>query len=305
VVKRLWFIALLSMLAPAGAETLEKTIQVGDSEREYLLHVPDNLPRNKPVPLLFVLHGGGQKAEIAQRMGFTEVANREDFIVVYPNAVRKNWNDGRNEPGIWSQRNNVDDVGFVSALIREVGRDHPIDPKRVYATGPSNGGIFSNRLGAEMSEQFAAIAPVIGGLAAPLAEKFNPAQPVSVLMINGTEDPLVPYKGGRVTFMGRGRGSIIPTSETIRKWVARDHCNPVPKSRDLPDKDPKDQTRTKIDVYSGGKNGTEVILYTIEGGGHTWPGGVQYLPEMMIGRVCRDFKATDTIWEFFKSHPKP
>ena len=87
---------------------------------------------------------------------------------------------------------------------------------------------MSNRIGAELSDRFAAIAPVIGGMAPSVAENFHPSQPISVLIINGTEDPLVPFEGGRVTFMGRGRGSIIPTTETLKKWIAHTDCTPNP-----------------------------------------------------------------------------
>lgn len=294
----------LCALAACLASAEEQVIDVGGVERTYLLHVPDLLPPSPP--LVVVLHGGGGTGAIGQRFTrFSDLADRERFIVVYPDAIRKNWNDGRNDPLIWSQREQVDDVGFIAALVDEMKRKFNVDPKRIYATGPSNGGIMSNRLGAELSDRFAAIAPVIGGMAPGIAEKFHPAQPVSVLIINGTEDPLVPFDGGRVTFMGRGRGDIIPTSETVKKWVARNGCNPNPSKRDIEDAKPTDGTRTTAELYSGGKNGTEVDFYTIEGGGHAWPGGTQYLPVKMIGRVCRDFDATETIWKFFKHHPKP
>jgi polyhydroxybutyrate depolymerase len=297
------FLLSLFSLAAFVVSAEEQTIEVGGEERSYILHVPDSLP---PSPaLVFVLHGGGQSARIAERMGFSQLADREGFIVVYPDAIRRNWNDGRNDPLIWSQRQKVDDVGFIAALVNEMKRKYHVDPKRIYSTGASNGGIMSNRIGAELSEQFAAIAPVIGGMAPEIAEKFHPAQPVSVLIINGTEDPLVPFEGGRVTFMGRGRGDIIPTKAAVCKWVEHNACNSKPIVTDFVEADPDDGTSVGVETYTGGKNKTEVILYTVFGGGHAWPGGAQYLPVKTIGKVCKDFDATETVWEFFRKHPKP
>ena len=297
---------VLASPVQADEHTVEKTIDVGTVERSYLLHIPPSLPRDKAVPLVVVFHGGGGTGAIGERFTrFSELSDHERFIVVYPDALNKNWNDGRNEPMIRSMREKVDDVGFTTALLAELQRTCRIDPKRVYATGPSNGGIMSNLAGARLADRFAAIAPVIGGIASPVAENFHPSQPVSVLIINGTEDPLVPFEGGRVTFMGRGRGSIISTAETVQRWVAHNGCRSKPSTGAMPDKDPEDGTRSTVETYAGGRNGTEVVVFTIEGGGHAWPGGRQYLPVKTIGRVCRDFDATTTIWEFFKAHPKP
>ena len=306
-----WLFLLPAVLAPnlslqAGEHTVEKTIDVHGAERSYLIHVPPSLSNDKPAPLVFVFHGGGGTGRNSERFThFSKLSDREGFIAVYPDGLNKGWNDGRLTDQIQSQRENVDDIGFVTTLLAAVSKEYSIDPKRIYATGPSNGGIFSNLVGAKMSDRFAAIAPVIGGMAPSVAGNFHPAEPVSVLMINGTEDPLVPFEGGHVSFLGKDRGEIIPTAATVQKWVTRDGCNPKPVLRDVPDTDPDDGTRAAVATYSGGKNNSEVIVYTIEGGGHTWPGGSQYLPAGMIGRVCRDFNATETIWEFFKKHPKP
>ena len=291
--------------ARADEHTVECSIKVAGAERTYRLHVPPRYSREKAAPLVFAFHGGGQNARVAERFThLSELSDREGFLVVYPDALFKNWNDGRNDPMLRSQREKVDDLGFIGALLDEISDQFNIDPKRIFATGPSNGGIFSNLVGARMSDRFAAIAPVIGGMAPSVAGSFDPKSPISVLMINGTEDPLVPFEGGKVTFMGRGRGNIIPTADTVKNWVRHNGCQPAPQCFDLPDKDAGDETRTKVAVYSGGRKGTEVVVYTIEGGGHAWPGGRQYLPESMVGRVCKDFNATDVIWEFFSRHPR-
>src|SRR5205085_5262787 len=137
-----------------------------------------------------------------------------------------------------------------------------------------------NYLGATLSKRFAAIAPVAGGLAPTVAADFKPEQPVSVLILHGTQDPMILFDGGAVKYR---RGEVVSTRTTVRKWVEHDGCkDPVEDA--LPDRDPEDGTRVKRSTYAGGRNGTEVVLYTIEGGGHTWPSGPQFLPGWIVGR---------------------
>jgi polyhydroxybutyrate depolymerase len=128
-----------------------------------------------------------------------------------------------------------------------------------------------------------------------------PERPVAVLMMNGTEDPLMPYGGGGVA---GDRGRIIPTDDAVAFWLKADGIAGKPESLSLPDADPGDGCRVHLSVWSGGKEGTVVALYRIDGGGHTWPGGSQYLPKAIIGGTCRDFDATKVIWDFFKAHPR-
>ncbi len=286
------------------ANTARKTLKVGQLERSYLLHVPPKLPAKKPAPLVLVFHGGSGNAVGLERFTrFSALADREGFLVAYPDGVGNNWNDGREAPGIKAQRDKVDDVRFISQMIDAVGKVHPVDPKRIFATGISNGGIFSHYLGANLSTRIAAIAPVVGGLADPFHKKFKPEKPVSVFIIQGTKDPLVPYDGGNVTRTGR-RGKVIATDEAVKLWVRHDGCDARPVTGTLPDRDPADGCTVKWSTWRHGRDGTEVTLYRIEGGGHTWPGGPQYARRAAVGPVCRDFDATEAIWDFFKKHPR-
>jgi len=212
------------------------------------------------------------------------LADREGFLVAFPEGIEKNWNDGREFTSSRAHRDHVDDVAFVAALVDAIGRAHAVDPRRVYATGISNGGIFSHYLAAHLSARLAAIAPVVGGIADPPEAWLRPEQPVSVLMLQGTRDPLVPYHGGAVAWAALNGGR-----EPVRE--------PLPA-------DGKDRCGGLRTIYPGGRDGSEVTLVRLDGGGHTWPGGAQYLPELLIGRVCRDFDATALIWDFFKAHPK-
>lgn len=282
-----------------------RTVRAGGLEREFLVHVPPALPADRAVPLVLVFHGGGGTAEGAARLtGFNDLADRDRFIVVYPQGIGRSWNDGRETQVSQARRDNVDDIAFFDALLETLSREWRIDATRVFATGISNGGIFSHFLAARRSERIAAIAPVAAGMADPFHLQFHPAAPVSVLVIQGTKDPLVPYAGGVVARGGlRDRGRVIATDAAVRLWVRHNACAAEPGTRPLPDRDPNDGCVTRAFTWTSCSDATEVELYRVEGGGHTWPSGAQYLPERVIGRVTRDF-GTSAIWEFFKAHPR-
>lgn len=299
-------LALAIVAAVSGTTqgaSVDQTIDVGGVRRTYILHVPPAVPANAAVPLVFILHGGGGTGrQIERATGFDDLADRHGFIAVYPDGVGRSWNDGRGDPQITAQRENIDDVAFIAALIDSLSQRYRIDGKRVYAAGISNGGFMSQLLAARLSSRIVAIAPVAAGMGPSVAAALRPDQPVSVLVINGTADPLVPYGGGPVA---RNRGTTIPTADIIAKWAAVDRCTAAPVVTNLPDVDTTDRSKVKVTTYSGCAQRTEVVLYTVEGGGHTWPGGSQYLPAAVIGPVNRDIDATDVIWKFFASHPSP
>ncbi|HEX4994402.1 MAG TPA: PHB depolymerase family esterase [Methylomirabilota bacterium] len=291
-----------ALTAAAGGATQAHTLEVGGLTRSYLLHVPPTLPAG-PAPLVLVFHGGGGNGPGIERLTrFSELADREGVLIAYPEGVGRNWYDGREfSSGSRAHRERIDDVGFVAALLDVVARAYAVDPRRIYATGISNGAVFSHYLAAHLSPRIAAIAPVVGGIADPPDAWLRPERPVSVLILQGTTDPLVPYRGGAIAF---GRGRIIDTEEAARRWARLDGAAPEPRPTALaaPGKDHCGGLRL---THSGGRDGSEVVLVRLDGGGHTWPGGPQYLPEGLIGRVCRDFSATAVIWEFFRTHPKP
>lgn len=287
--------------AAADRGTTAHTIEVGGLTRTYLLHLPPALPAG-PAPLVLVFHGGGGNGPGTERLTrFSELADREGVLVAYPEGVGRNWYDGREFAGSRAHRERIDDVGFVAVMLDAIARAHAVDPRRIYATGISNGAVFSHYLAAHLSPRIAAIAPVVGGIADPPDAWLRPERPVSVLILQGTTDPLVPYRGGAIAF---GRGRIIDTEDAARRWARLNGTAPEPRSTVLPAPG-KDHCGGLRLTYSGGRDGSEVVLLRLDGGGHTWPGGGQYLPEGIIGRVCRDFSATTIIWEFFRTHPKP
>ena len=285
-------------------ETISQSIQSSGLTRHFLLHIPDSYQKNRSAALVFVFHGGGGDAKQAEKYTkFSRLSELEGFIAVYPNAIDKNWNDGRNVKKFRSQRENIDDVGFVLSILDTLKSSFNIDRHRVFITGVSNGAIFCHFLANKASGNFLAMASVIGSMAKPAAKHFNPARPISVLMINGTKDPLVPYKGGGVGFLGK-RGKVVGVEACVKLWGKHNQCRPTPAVEILPDVDPKDGTRVTKMTYSNPRNQTEVVFYKIKNGGHNWPGGKKYLPDRIVGKVCRDIDATTVIWDFFKRRPR-
>ncbi len=276
----------------------------GDLERTYCYYLPSGYDRNKSLPLVIALHGGGGTGRGMAKGGFNGIAEREKFIIVYPDGIEKHWNDSRGLSQYKAQKENIDDTGFISSLIDYFIKEFNADKNRVYVTGISNGGLMSYRLAFELPEKIAAFAPVIACLQEELFVNYSPKEPVAILIINGTEDPLMPFKGGDIHFYKKKLGRVISTEETVKFWVKVNHCSQKPETTWLEDKNPSDGMKVKKDVYSVGDKGTEVILYTIEGGGHTWPGASQYLPEKIVGKTCRDINGCEIIWEFFKKHSK-
>jgi polyhydroxybutyrate depolymerase len=287
------------------------SIAVGGIKRTFFLHIPDKYDITKPMPLLIVLHGGGgtgRSMEKLTRGGFDEISDKSGFILVYPDGIDKHWNDGRNSDSSENRVNNdnIDDVGFIAALIDNLIKKMNVDPKRVYVTGMSNGAIMSYRLACELSEKIAAIAPVAGNIPQNLLMICSPSRPVSVLAINNVSDPLVPFEGGDVTgpYGMRKLGKVLSATESAKFWANRDKCSSTPIIAFEPDRDPGDGTRIRKETYMNCEGNSEVVLYIIEGGGHTWPGGNQYLNERIIGKTSRDMNAAEVIWNFFENHSK-
>lgn len=267
--------AVLAACRPAGSSTL----QVGNRTRHYEVFVPSDTPN---LPLVIALHGRGSTGKQMERFThFDDVAAREQVVVVYPDAIDHHWNDSR-----LGTSDGVDDVAFIAALIDDMAARHHIDRHRVYVTGMSNGAMMSYTLGCTMADRIAAIAPVAGDL--PTAP-CRPARPISVLAINGTDDPFVPYGGGTA---GRG-GEVLSAPASTDAFAMIDGCAAPVSARE-------GTTQTIARSYACPGN-LAVELLTIEHGGHTWPGGPQYLPKVVIGATSHDFDASERIWRFFAS----
>ena len=244
-------------------------------DRVYFLHIPPGLDISKPVPVVFAFHVLGEFAQDMAKRGLSDVADKNGFLVVYPQGTDSSWNAGSCCGP--AAMNRVDDVAFVRQILTDLGTIANIDPKRIYATGFSNGAMFSYRLGCEMSETFAAIAPVAGSLV------YGPCLPqksVSVINEIGLLDPN--YAGTAMAELGL----LTPSTEqVISFWTQVDGCTGSPQV--------EIQGQITHTVYAPCSDGSAVELYTIEGLSHEWPyeyGG---------------FDVDNTIWKFFAAHPKP
>ncbi|MFA5314797.1 MAG: PHB depolymerase family esterase [Candidatus Omnitrophota bacterium] len=276
----------------------EGSLVVDGRTRTYLLHVPGAYDGSRPWALVIVLHGGGGNAENAQRMtGFSDEANRKGFLVVYPNGTGRlsdrflTWNAG-NCCG-YALEHNVDDAAFIRALIGKLLKEYNIDAKAVYVTGISNGGMLAYKLGCELSDLVAAIAPVAGAMNIDVC---MPMEPVSVIAFHGTEDRHVLYEGGwPLVYYDRYERKDNSVAHAMEYWVGRDACDTRPQEME--------RGRVKIKSWPFCVQGTAVSLYSIIGGGHAWPGGTS---ERMWGDPPEigGISATEIIWDFFDRHPK-
>ncbi len=280
---------------PAGEST--RTLTHDGLERSYILYVPKSVNWNQSVPLVIVFHGGTGNAESALRMsGFNEVADQNGFLVAYPNGTGRmsdenilTWNGG--DCCGFAQEKNVDDVGFVRAIVTDLQSLTRIDSKRIYAAGMSNGGILSQRLACEAADIFAAVAPVAGTLN---FSPCTPSQPISVIEFHGTADQHIPYTGGfgPESLVGVDFASV---QESVDFWVSANGCTSQPQSNSFED--------IQHDAWTGCTASTSVELYTVNDGGHAWPGGEAGRTE--ADPPTQTISASQLIWEFFATHPKP
>jgi polyhydroxybutyrate depolymerase len=283
-----------------------QTIEISGVQRSYYIHSPPARESILKLPLVLVLHGGGKGDGLtpAKHLGFTSLADTKGFIVVYPNGIDTYWRDGRGYTHRGESHNSVDDVGFISKLIDHLVRENNADPKRVYVTGISNGGMMTLRLGCEISSKVAAIAPIAANIPKKIVGSCQPNLPLPILLMNGTEDPLVPYNGGQVHFFRKKMGEVISTSETVAFWVDRNRCSTSPEVNEIEDHNRRDRSQVKVFTYANPNNANEVILYSIEGGGHTLPGSDTPNRPRILGWKNNDIRGAEVIWEFFNRHSR-
>jgi polyhydroxybutyrate depolymerase len=271
----------LLLLLPllAGAQDLvQDSIDAGGVTRTYRYYAPPQA--SGKLPLVFILHGAGGTAErLAPVVRFERLAAAKRFLVVYPDAFEKHWNDLRGIPEWTSHQRNIDDIGFFSALIDRFIARHNADPKRIFVAGISNGGLMSHRLGCELAGKIAAIAPVVRTFTNKLSDACRPARPIPVHMFFGTADKLVPFAGG-IQKMGSAETPVLSAQQTIDRWAALNACSKPPSVTKTAEPAGTRQ------VFSGCRDNAEVVAYIREGAGHSWP------PD-----------ATELIWAFFEKHP--
>jgi len=285
-----------------ASQSVPYTLQVGGVERSYRVFNPIPQGVSKLVPLVIMLHGGGGNAENAEKMsGFNAEAEKGGFVVVYPNGSGRRedklltWNAGHCCG--YAMKQHVDDVAFISALIDHMVAHFSIDPKRVYVTGMSNGGMMTHRIGRELSSKVAAIAPVVAGL---FGDESGAAvtSPVSVMTINGVLDKSVPAAGGKsggfAAFAWDKDATLQPVEYQGKFWAAANHCTAQLQQFDT--------ISAKAWGYSCPEN-VHVNQFVVLDNGHAWPGGQK--GSRMGDEPSQQFLATHEIWAFFQVHMKP
>lgn len=298
-IKRLlWILLLIFLVVAAFAATfvfaIDRTngkLVSSGQKRGYILHVPPALDPQTPVPLVISIHGFSDwPAHHMGMTGWNDLADEVGFLVVYPSGVEfpKRWRaSGKSNETVDA----MVDVRFISDLIDELQQDYAIDPARIYVNGLSNGGGMTYLLACELSDRIAAVGSVAGAYLYQL-EDCRPARPVPMIAFHGTADPIVPFSGGP------SRSFDVPfpvIPDWIAAYAANNGCNPSPQIL-------TEQGAASGVAYADCDAGADVVFYTIEGGGHTWPGG-QPLPEWLTGLTTMDINATRLMWAFFMSHP--
>ena len=263
-----------------GINEYEITFQGLD--RDFIVYIPDSYEHISKSAVVFVFHGfGGSNDQIMFNSDINSIAERENFIVVYPQGSSffgyPHWNVGG-----WTNLSSVDDVGLIDFLIELISQEYNINHDRIYATGMSNGGFFSFLLGCQLSEKFAAVASVTGSMTSETFNECNPQREVPILQIHGTDDSIVTYNGNSAI------GSI-GVSQVLSYWSSNNYCSTNPEVSDITDSNPNDNIHVQRFLFDGGINGSVVEHYKIYGGEHVW---FNY----------EDINSSELIWEFFSNH---
>ncbi|MCC6242944.1 MAG: polyhydroxybutyrate depolymerase [Gemmatimonadaceae bacterium] len=278
-----------------------RTMRFGGRTRSYVVRAPRGAAGSAtPLPLVIVMHGGGGNAANAEQMtGFTALVERERVIVVYPEGTSRRerirlytWNAGHCCGSAMEQQ--VDDVGFVNAMLDSLAHDYPLDATRIYATGMSNGAMMSHRLGRELSHRIVAIAPVVGAV---FGDEHIPPNAVSAIMINGVRDKAVPMEGGQTNGRFGNAWDGTPTQPNIAQgtfWAKANGCATTPT---------REERGADITTRWSCPSGRRVELHQLTDNGHAWPGGQR--GSRLGDAPTTAMQATEDIWAFFKTVVRP
>jgi polyhydroxybutyrate depolymerase len=267
-------------------QTSVKSFTFDGIVRSYRIFIPSGYDPAIKHPVVFNLHGNGSNASVQESYSeMNLVADTANFIIIYPDGLNNTWNVGFNNP----YNSGTKDVGFISALIDTVSANYNVDPLRVYSCGMSLGGFMSYRLACELHERIAAIASVTGLMSSSLPNNCQQDKAVPVLQIHGTDDETVLYNG---------TNWHTSVNYTMDYWIQKNSCPTSPIITNIPDIVNEGSTVVKY-YYGPCTNNSEVVLFKVENGGHTWPGDIPYAP---LGNTNQDIKASIEIWKFFSRH---
>ncbi|WP_171976932.1 alpha/beta hydrolase family esterase [Brasilonema sennae] len=318
------FTCLLSISLVAGCESMqaqqitiqEENVVYGQSNgeladqgytRTYDIYTPKSYSPSRPMPLVMVFHGDeGSGRSISNVSQFNKLADQKGFIVVYPDGIDQRWSIKN------KNKRNIDDVSFVKNLINHIQEVRNIDSRRIYASGFSRGGILTQALSCELSDKIAAFASVAGSLPRRLKPNCQPEMPVSILMINGTNDQSVNYQGDKKT----QKGSLVSIPEAIEFWRTHNQCPEYTAKNDTflagnqsdapaGSRASRDRSKLKTYSYSGCSAGSEVVELAVVNGGHLWYGGSSTDKDVNDFNKDLGLDSTQTIWDFFERHTLP
>jgi|SRR5579859_2529655 len=275
------------------ADKTNGSITSSGISRRYLLYVPGSYDRNKPAALVISLHPAATWGAFERNIsGWNELAEQYGFIVVYPNGSGAFFGGFSAGAHVWpaGPLSLPRDARFISELIDRLERDYNIDPKRIYVDGMSNGGGMAFALSCEIPDRIAAVGVVAGAQGSEW--KCRDSRPVPMIVFHGTADKFAAYMGGKSPIAPRPFASI---PDWVRQVAQRNQCQAEGKETRL-------SASVRRLVYSGCDHNADVVFYTIEGGGHTWPGG-KHLPEWIAGRTTDEISASRLMWAFYQQHP--
>lgn len=282
-----------------------KEVQIGHDNyiRNVTYHIPKKLRKRKR-SLIICMHAGDESPESFMRItkrGFNRISEQNNFIVAYPEGLNKYWNDAREDSISLTHYEDIDDVGFIDKTIQFALDSFRVDPERIFVTGLSDGGLMAFRLASELPlGRIKGIATVAASITLDQLVEYNVDTTLSIMVINGTRDPILPYEGGQIIIDEQEKGSVLPIGDAISFWLKENGCAEKYSYRDISNRDTFDETRSEKFIYTDCANGNKIVFIKVNNGGHTWPGGRQYDGKKDIGKTSRDFSATDEIWKFFK-----
>jgi polyhydroxybutyrate depolymerase len=299
----------------------QEEVEIDERTRTFVVHLPQAYDSQQHYPVVILLHGRDQDAaQMARLTHFNEFADKDGIIAVYPNAVSGRWNIGasqvqpyrrgpyrrrgiygpgypppgpRREPG---QRRPglgaAEEIPFFNRMLDKLATHYSVDTRRIYAAGLGEGGFMALRMGCNMADRVAAIAVVAAAM--PRTLNCVPSRPIPILLISGTDDPIVHYDGGRYK---EGLLHLLSAEDSAKEWARLNRCSEKPTESKLPSlqKGGKD---TKVYLFDGCRENAQVALYALKDGGHTWPGGEQYMSEKEVGKTSNALNANETIWSF-------
>ncbi len=305
----------LTKLEMVSAGSYTGSVSSGGHTRSYTIHIPKEYTTTQKYALVFLFHGGSGNGKIPTTLiggasflkdsGMEVKADSSGFIVVAPDALEGNWNDGRGTTN--TEKEGIDDVQFVRDMLTALEKKYAIDPKKIYAAGISNGGMFSHRLACEAPDIIAAIGPVSSAIPKPIMSTCT--SKVAMVGIQGTEDPFVSFDGSVSEKMKRisgNGGAVAGAIETMNLWATNNQCSLTPTITALP-VIVSDGTSVQKYSFSGCSTSGAVSYYVINGMGHAWPGGMMSAKKQMVqvisGPTSGNLNTPDVLWEFFSAHP--